>query len=260
MQPGFELLTDSFPDRPETGPALSRLLLDQVAAGERPPTVRLSRPGRVVAFGRRDCVSPGYSDAVAAARSRGFAGMERISGGRAAAYTEGTLSLTVTVPDRRPAEQTTARFEFASRLARSTLMDLGIDARIGEVEGEYCPGGFSVSARGRLKLVGIGQRMIPGAAHTGFVIAVTNSAAIRDVLVPVYRALGLDWDPATAGSIEDELPGAGLEEVEHALLERIRSEARLEATGLDEATHARATEMSERFRSPETGARGTGPE
>ncbi|HNC14834.1 MAG TPA: hypothetical protein PLV77_02935, partial [Solirubrobacterales bacterium] len=79
---GWQLLRDGFPDRPEMGPALSRTLLEQVAAGQRPATVRLSRPGRVVAFGRRDVVSPGYADAVAAARAGGFPGMERLSGGR----------------------------------------------------------------------------------------------------------------------------------------------------------------------------------
>jgi hypothetical protein len=27
------------------------------------------------------------------------------------------------------------------------------------------------------------------------------------VLIPVYRALGLDWDPRTAGSLADRSPG-----------------------------------------------------
>jgi hypothetical protein len=62
-----------------------------------------------------------------------------------------------------------------------------------------------VNARGAVKLMGVGQRLVRGAAHVGGVIVVADADRIRDVLVPVYAALGLDWDPATAGSIEDEL-------------------------------------------------------
>ncbi len=232
------------------GPALSRVLLDQVAAGERPATVRLSRPGRVVAFGRRDVRESGYRAAVAAARSAGFDGMERLTGGRAAAYSEGAISLTLTIPDEHPAERTNARFEEAAGLARDALADLGIDARIGEVPGEYCPGDFSVNARGEIKLVGIGQRMIKGAAHVGYVIIVRDASLIRDTLEPVYDALGLEWNPATVGAIEDELPGIGLGEVEAALLNRLEAKRDLEPVPLDAATLRATEEAAERYRSP----------
>ena len=35
-----------------------------------------------------------------------------------------------------------------------------------------------------------------------------GSAVLRAALEPVYEALELEWDPATAGSVEDEVPGA----------------------------------------------------
>jgi lipoate-protein ligase A len=250
MQPEMELIHNAFPDRPEVGPALSRVLLDQVAAGNRGPTVRLSRPGRVVAFGRRDLNSPGYSKAVTAARNAGFEAMERISGGRAAAYSEGTLSLTITLPDEAPARRTSSRFEYASELARDAIRGLGIDARVGEVDGEYCPGAFSVNSRDRTKLVGIGQRMIQGAAHIGFVIAVRDAALIRRVLSPVYAAIDLEWNPATVGAMDDELPAVSLDEVEEALLERIKAESTLVPIELDEATLALAKAAASGFRSP----------
>jgi len=250
MQSELELISDAFPDRPEMGPALSRVLLDQVAAGERGPTVRLSRPGRVVAFGRRDLNSPGYARAVTGAREAGFGAMERIAGGRAAAYSEGTLSLTITLPDEAPARRTSARFEYSASLARDALRDLGIDARIGEVEGEYCPGAFSVNSRGRTKLVGIGQRMIRGAAHIGFVIAVRDADLIRKVLDPVYAAIGLEWNPETVGAIDDELPAVQLHEVEESLLARIRSESVLLPVTLDDATLRLAEAAAPSFRSP----------
>ncbi|MEX0620447.1 MAG: hypothetical protein WD181_02605 [Solirubrobacterales bacterium] len=250
MQSELELIRDAFPDRPEMGPALSRVLLEQVARGERGPTVRLSRPGRVVAFGRRDLNSPGYAKAVEAAREAGFGAMERIAGGRAAAYSEGTLSLTITLPDEAPARRSSARFEYAAAIARDAIGELGIDARIGEVEGEYCPGAFSVNSRGRTKLVGIGQRMIRGAAHVGLVIAVRDAELIREVLDPVYTAIGLDWNPATVGAIDDELPAIKLEVVEESLLERIGSESELIQTALDETTFDLALSAAPGFRSP----------
>jgi lipoate-protein ligase A len=250
MQSEFELLRDGFPGEPAMGPALSRLLLDQVAAGRRPPTVRLSRPGRVVAFGRRDTTSPGYREAVASAREGGFEAMERIAGGRAAAYSEGTLSLTMTFADPTPAKRTTRRFEFAASVARDALAGLGVDARVGEVDGEYCPGAFSVNRGGTAKLVGIGQRMIRGAAHVGFVFTVRDAASIRRVLDPVYASLGLDWNPSTVGAVEDEIEGIGLEAVEQALLDRISAGSRLIETGLDEETAGAARSRARQFLSP----------
>ncbi len=45
------------------------------------------------------------------------------------------------------------------------------------------------------------------AAHLGGVIVVEGADLVRRVLVPVYDALGLDWDPATVGAVADEAPG-----------------------------------------------------
>ena len=82
---------------------------------------------------------------------------------------------------------------------------------------EYCPGDYSVNARGRTKLAGIGQRLIKGAWHIGGVIVVSEGERVRDILIPVYEALGLDWDPATAGAVADEAPGVTWEDVAQAL-------------------------------------------
>jgi len=232
------------------GPALSRVLLEQVAAGQRGPTVRLSRPGRVVAFGRRDAVADGYAEAVAAAARKGFPGMERISGGRAAAFTEGALSLTLTLPDASPAQRTNQRFVEWTGLVRDAFGDLGVDARVGPVPREYCPGEFSVNARGETKLAGVGQRMIRGAAHVGFVIVVAGASIVAEVLGPVYRAMGLEFDPATVGSLEGEEPGVTLEAVEGALLDRLGGVAELVPARLDPETAGKAEARAPDFRSP----------
>jgi octanoyl-[GcvH]:protein N-octanoyltransferase len=244
MKPVLQLMRKSFPERPQLGPALSRAILERVAAGELPETARLGRPGRVVAFGRQDTVSPGYQNAVAAARDAGYATVERLAGGRAAVYTEGSLSFSRAYRDPSPRGATEVRFRETAELIREALRRLAVDARIGEVEGEYCPGAFSVNAGGRRKLAGIGQRLVSGAAHVGGVLVVTDSREVRRVLEPVYAALELDWVPATAGSVEDEAPGASLDSVSAAILEVLDERFRLVEVEPDRATMKRAEALA----------------
>ena len=97
-----------------------------------------------------------------------------------------------------------------------------------------------MNARGRTKLAGIGQRLIKGAWHIGGVIVVSEGERIRDILVPVYEALGLDWDPATAGAVANEAPGVTWDEVADAL--RLELPAHEEAQ-LDAATLALAQRL-----------------
>ncbi len=231
------------PDNPALGTAISRAILNRVAAGELPPTLRLHRPGPILAFSRQDRASPGFAAAVRAAREAGFEPVLRLAGGRAAVFHERTLACSWAVPDPRPAARTMERFRELAELLAAALGGLGVDARVGEVPGEYCPGAWSVNAGGRTKLVGIGQRLIAGAAHRGAVVVVGGSDRIRDVLVPVNEALGLDWDPATAGSIEDELGEVDLSQVEEAILSRLRERHELSEQELDAAT----LELAERL-------------
>ena len=232
----LQLVRDSFPDDPALDTAVSRALMERVAAGALPETLRLARPGPMVAFAKQDAVNPAYPAAAAAARENGFEAILRLAGGRAAVFHHGTLALAHAVPDEDPRSGIYPRFEASAELLANALRDLGVDARVGEVPGEYCPGGYSVSAGGRSKLVGIGQRVVAGGAHVGGVVVATDSDSVRRALVPVYDALGLDWDPATAGSVEDEVPGVALEDVTEAVAARYAARYDVEEAGLDEET------------------------
>jgi lipoate-protein ligase A len=110
------------------------------------------------------------------------------------------------------------RFGEIAEVLCAALRSLGVDARVGEVPGEYCPGEHSVNARGRTKLAGVGQRLVRGAAHGGGVIEVRDAESVRRALVPVYERLEVAWEPATAGAVEDEVPGVTREAVVAALL------------------------------------------
>jgi octanoyl-[GcvH]:protein N-octanoyltransferase len=63
---------------------------------------------------------------------------------------------------------------------------------------------------------------------------------VRDVLIPVYGALGLDWDPATAGAVADEVPSVSWEDVADALLAELPDH---QAGDLDPATLALAQRL-----------------
>jgi octanoyl-[GcvH]:protein N-octanoyltransferase len=201
----LRVLHDCFPDDPALDAAVSRAVMHRVAQGALPETLRLARPAAVVAFAKRDALSPGYARALAAAQARGFGAILRLAGGRAAVFHEGTLELAHAVPDPDPKPGIHDRFEATATLIAGALRELGVDGRVGAVPGEYCPGRWSVNAAGLRKLAGTGQRVVGGGSHTGAVIVVDGAERVRDVLEPVYAALELDWDPRAAGAVADEL-------------------------------------------------------
>ena len=164
----------------------------QVASGQRGPVIRVYRPAPTVAFGRRDSFLAGFERAAAAATSAGFTPAIRSAGGRAAAYHEECLVIDEIVPARDAMADVDARFAAEAESQAQALRGLGIDARVGEVPGEYCPGRFSVNARGQTKLIGAAQRIISGAWLFSTVVVVGGARAGPCGARGVYAALGLD--------------------------------------------------------------------
>ena len=198
--------------------AVSHALLTRVAAGEVPSTLRVYRPAAAVAFGKLDALRDGYMTALAAARRHGYEPVLRLPGGHAAAYNEHSLALDVVFALDDPVVGTHDRFREEGERLAGALRTLGVDARVGEVAGEYCPGAYSVNARGRVKLIGTAQRLVRGAALLGASIVVGDGPGVRAVLGDVYAALDLPWDASTAGSIDEEVPGTTLDDVEQAVI------------------------------------------
>ena len=237
----LQLVRTAFPDRPAYDTAVSRAVLERVARGELPETFRIGRPGAMVAFGKLDLASPGYAAAAQAARDGGFEAVRRLAGGRAAVFHEHTIAFAWAGRADDTWSGTHERFRDIAGIVERALRRLGVDARVGEVPREYCPGDYSVNASGRTKLAGIGQRLIKGAWHIGGVIVVDERERVRDVLVPVYEALGLDWDPATAGAVADEAPGVTWEDAVRALIAELPD---VEPAPLDATTLAHAERLA----------------
>ncbi len=199
--PEVSFITDRLAD-PLLDAAASNAILRRVAAGEMGPALRLFVPERTVAFGSQDRTRAGYAAAVAAVSDLGFAPIERLAGGRAAVFHEGTLAFAWAIPDADPKRDIESRFEMVAGAFVAALRDLGVSATVGEVPGEYCPGRFSVQVAGR-KVMGVGQRLVSNAAHIGGVLVVHSPELINGPLHPAYRLLGYEWDPAATGALSD---------------------------------------------------------
>lgn len=199
--------------------AMGEAMLRAAAQGRFEHAVRLYRPRAPMAvFGRRDVRLPGFDAARSLAREAGFTPAVRVTGGRAVAYTSRALVLDVvgrlTGADNDPI----GRFERYGGSLVTALGSLGIPAALGAVPGEYCPGVHSVNVRGSAKLVGTAQRVIRGAWLFSTLIILGDADRLRPALRDVYAALGQPFDPASVGSLDEEVPGITVEAVEAAIL------------------------------------------
>jgi lipoate-protein ligase A len=232
----IRIVRTGFPGDGALDTALSRAMLMRASEGHLPETFRIHVPGRIVAFGKHDTLMPGYPAAVQAAVDHGFAPVLRLVGGRAAVFHERTLAFSWTIPGQDPTRGIRDRFATVSGLIVRAFGHLGIEARVGEIPGEYCPGEFSVNLADRVKVMGVGQRLGRRAAHIGGVIVIADAELVRRVLDPVYRELGLDWRPATAGSLADADPSVDTTEVTAAIISEIGTFAATEDGEIDHET------------------------
>jgi octanoyl-[GcvH]:protein N-octanoyltransferase len=227
------LVRESSPRPPALEVAVSHALVERISAGSLGPVLRIYRPAPTLAFGRLDRLRRGFAAAVAAAREHGFEPVVRAPGGHAVAYHDGCLVVDEIIPERDPITGMQERFARSGERLAEALRAVGVDARVGRVPGEFCPGDFTVSAGG-VKLVGTAQRVIRHGSLLAASVAVSGGDALRAVLTDVYHALELDWDPATAGALET----VGLDAVADAVVGAY--EWVLTPASLDASTLARA--------------------
>lgn len=244
--------------------AASHALLNRARAGQPGSVLRVFRPTPMVAFGRRDANRPGFPTAALACRRAGFTPVVRATGGRAVACTPNALvldhlqrapgALGGTTVDSGSAHGGSAhgvfsgmeqRFETFGAMLAEVLADVGIDARVGEVPGEFCPGAHSVNARGTVKLIGTAQRVVRDAWFFSSVVIVDDRDVIAPLLVEVYDALEMPFDPASVGAVATEAPGTTIDLLEQAFIGAYDDrfglvETRMDADLLTEAEGLRA--------------------
>lgn len=209
----------SAPGGEATNLALGHVLARRAERDDAFEALHVYQPaGRAVVFGRRETRSPGFPGAVRAARHAGFEPLIRATGGRAVAYTERTVVVHHARHEKEPIGGHDARFVEFGELLVDVLRTLGVEARLGAVPGEYCPGAHSVNARGETKLVGTAQRVLRQAWLFSSLVVVGDEAELRPVLAEVYGHLAEPFDSTSVGSLSAENPALEPAGVAGALL------------------------------------------
>ena len=176
----------------------------------------------------------------------------RNSGGGAVAANRGSLSFSLTFPVEDLRHGLYERYREGLDLITAALRRLGVEAEGGEVEGEFCPGAYSVRSGGPegVKHAGLAQRVTRRAARVEALILVSETGEIRDVLERFYGALGLPFRPESVADLRTDVA-----RVIAALSEEVadRYGAANGSVGAD--LLARARESREEWRViPETGS------
>ena len=218
-----------------------------MAGGTRGPTALLWTSSRYVGATRPEMRLPGFGEAVRFAEGAGFPVLVRNSGGGAVAANEGSISFSLTFPVEDLRHGLYERYGEGAGLIVAAMERVGIAAEAGEVEGEFCPGAYSVrtGGPGGIKVAGLAQRVTRRAARMEALVLVEKTAELVPVLEGFYGALGL---PFRRGSVGD-LPGTDVPGVVRALSEAVRERyPGAKETRLGQGTFERARELRESWR------------
>jgi octanoyl-[GcvH]:protein N-octanoyltransferase len=218
----FQLIDDTqvqadFQPAPEAYAEWVRQKLASLAPGDE-AIIRFRRPRPTAAFSPQDTAHVNYARVKELARDHGFQPIERGTGGRLTMFDEHALAITIIWPHADPHQHMMRRYEIFAGAIAGALAKLGIDAQIGELSNEYCPGKFSINAGGHVKLVGIAQRMNRRCFQMGAIIAVDRSDKACSAIAEAYRAMALPFDAKTYGAIGELVPQVTYDQVKSNMI------------------------------------------
>ena len=248
----MEILVAEHLHEPEDGFGLQQAVLEEVAAGERGLAALMWTSSRYVGATRPETRLPGFGEAVRLAGEAGFPVLVRNSGGGAVAANRGSLSFSLTFPVEDLRHGLYERYAEGVDLVAAALRRIGVEAEGGEVEGEFCPGAYSVRSGGSwgVKHAGLAQRVTRRAARLEALILVSETEEVSAVLTRFYGALGLPFRPR---SVRD-LP-VGVERIVEALVEEVGGRYGAVEGRIGAGTLERARSSRDQWRViPETGS------
>jgi octanoyl-[GcvH]:protein N-octanoyltransferase len=241
-----EILIARHLSRPEDGFGLQQALLEEVAAGARGSAALLWTSSRYVGATYPETRLPCFGEAARLAEKSGFPILVRNSGGGAVAANEGSISFSLTFPIEDLRRGVYDRYTEGVELVVGALGKLGVAAEAGEVEGEFCPGAYSVRSGGYsgTKVAGLAQRVTRRAARVEALILVTKTAELRAILELFYGALGLPFRPESVA----DLPETDVSRAIGALADTVREQYGATEAEVGEKTLQRARSLRERWR------------
>jgi octanoyl-[GcvH]:protein N-octanoyltransferase len=241
-----EILITQNLSHPEDGFGLQQAVLEEVAAGSRDSTALLWTSSRYVGATYPETRLTRFGEAVRLAEGSGFPVLVRNSGGGAVAANEGSISFSLTFPVEDLRRGLYDRYKEGVELVVAALNKLGVMAEAGEVEGEFCPGAYSVRSGGYsgTKIAGLAQRVTRRAARVEALILVTQTAELRAILGLFYDALGLPFRPESVA----DLPEAHVPQAIGAIGDIVRERYGATEAAFGEGTLQRAGSLRERWR------------
>ena len=215
----MEILVAKPFENPEDGFGLQQAVLEEVASGERGPVALIWSSSPYVGATRPETRLEGFAGAARSVESLGFPVLVRNSGGGAVAANGGSLSFSLTVPVEDLRHGLYERYADGVDLVASALRRVGVEAKGGEVEGEFCPGAYSVRSGGwrGVKHAGLAQRVTKRAARLEALVLVEDTGPVREALARFYGGLGLPFRPSCVADLPARLP-----DVVAALSEEVR--------------------------------------
>lgn len=199
-----EILAAGYFDNPEDGFGLQQVVLEDVASGRRGPTALTWNSSRYVAPTSREKRLPSFGRAASIAEESGFSVLIRNSGGGAVAANKGSISFSLTFPVEDLRHGLYERYSEGVELISSALRSLGVPAEAGKVEGEFCPGAYSIRSGGErgVKHAGLAQRVKKRAARLEALILVSDTTILIPVLESFYAALGIPFRAQSVGDMD----------------------------------------------------------
>jgi lipoate-protein ligase A len=169
----------------------------------------------------------------------------RNSGGGAIAANEGCISFSLTLPVQDLRHGLYERYAEGVDLVSAALRRVDVEAEGGEVDGEFCPGAYSVRSGGPkgIKHAGLAQRVTRRAARMEALILVQRTAELIPVLDAFHGALGLPFRPSSVADAPASVPEM-IEVLEAEVFARYGGERR----GIEASTFERACALRERWR------------
>jgi lipoate-protein ligase A len=232
-------------DDPEIGFGLQQAVLEEVAAGERGPVALIWTSSHYVGATRQETRLSGFAAATEAALELGFPVLVRNSGGGAVAANRGSLSFSLTFPVEDLRHGLYERYSEGLDLIVSALRSISVEAERGEVDGEFCPGAYSVRSGGPrgVKHAGLAQRVTRRAARLEALLLVSETDEVRTILERFYGLLGLTFRPGSVGDLPVNVPT-----VIQALSDEVHTRYEASEVRIGEKTMERARALRSEWR------------